>query len=74
MTRTSSDPNPSGTPVTTNRAAAVTDGPTDLFVLGYTCPHGTWDLFTETVETRADTLPAWLAAVKAAQDGGEGGR
>ena len=58
----------------TARAVAVTDGPTDLFVLGYTCPHGAWDLFTETAGTRADTLPDWLAAVKAAQDGGEGVR
>lgn len=58
----------------TARAAAVTDGPTDLFVLGYTCPHGAWDLFTETVGPRAHTLPAWLDAVKAAQDGGEGVR
>lgn len=58
----------------TPRAVAVTDGPTDLFVLGYTCPHGAWDLFTETAGSRADTLPAWLVAVKAAQDGGEGVR
>ena len=58
----------------TPRAVAVTDGPTDLFVLGYTCPHGAWDLFTETAGSRADTLPTWLAAVKAAQDGGEGVR
>jgi hypothetical protein len=58
----------------TARAVAVTDGATDLFVLGYTCPHGAWDLFTETAGSRADTLPAWLAAVKAAQDGGEGVR
>lgn len=58
----------------TPRAVAVTDGPTDLFVLGYTCPHGAWDLFTETAGSRADTLRAWLAAVKAAQDGGEGVR
>jgi hypothetical protein len=58
----------------TARAAAVTDGPTDLFVLGYTCPHGAWDLFTETAGSRAATLPAWLDAVKAAQDGGEGVR
>lgn len=56
------------------RAVAVTDGLTDLFVLGYTCPHGAWDLFTETAGTRAATLPAWLDAVKAAQDGGEGVR
>jgi hypothetical protein len=58
----------------TARAAAVTDGGTELFVLGYTCPHSAWDLFTETVGPRADSLPAWLAAVKAAQDGGEGVR
>ena len=58
----------------TARAAAVTDAGTDLFVLGYTCPHGAWDLFTETAGPRADSLPAWLAAVKAAQDGGEGVR
>jgi hypothetical protein len=56
------------------RAVAVTDASTDLFVLGYVCPHGRWDLFTETVGARADTLPAWLVAVKAAQDGGEGVR
>jgi hypothetical protein len=56
------------------RAVAVTDASTDLFVLGYVCPHGRWDLFTETVGARADTLPAWLEAVKAAQDGGEGVR
>lgn len=58
----------------TARAVAVTDGPTDLFVLGYTCPQGAWDLFTETAGPRADTLTAWLAAVKTAQDGGEGVR
>jgi hypothetical protein len=58
----------------TARAAAVTDAGTDLFVLGYTCPHGAWDLFTETAGARADTLPAWLEAVKTAQDGGEGVR
>jgi hypothetical protein len=58
----------------TARAAAVTDAGTDLFVLGYTCPHGAWDLFTEAAGPRADSLPAWLAAVKAAQDGGEGVR
>jgi hypothetical protein len=56
------------------RAVAVTDAATDLFVLGYICPHGRWDLFTETAGARAATLPAWLAAVKAAQDGGEGVR
>lgn len=59
----------------TVRAAAVSDGPADFFVLGYTCPHGAWDLFTETAGARADTLPAWLTAVKAAQEeGGEGVR
>jgi hypothetical protein len=56
------------------RAVAVTDASTDLFVLGYLCPHGRWDLFTETAGARADTLRAWLAAVKAAQNGGEGVR
>ena len=59
----------------TVRAAAVSDGPADFFVLGYTCPHGAWDLITETAGARADTLPAWLTAVKAAQEeGGEGVR
>jgi hypothetical protein len=58
----------------TARAVAVTDAGTDLFVLGYTCPDGAWDLFTETAGAREDTLPAWLAAVKSAQDGGEGVR
>ena len=58
----------------TTRAVAATADGTDYFVLGYTCPDGTWDLFTETAGARADTLTAWLDAVKAAQDGGEGAR
>ena len=58
---------------TVRAVAAAADG-TDYFVLGYTCPDGTWDLFTETAGARADTLSGWLDAVKAAQDGGEGVR
>lgn len=56
----------------TARAAAVTQGADQFFVLGYTCPDGTWDLFTEPAGQRADTLDVWLTAVKTAQDGSEG--
>jgi hypothetical protein len=55
-------------------AVAVSDADGDFYVLGYTCPDGTWDLFTEPAGQRADTLAAWLDAVKAAQDGGAGVR
>lgn len=39
----------------------------DWFVLGYAC-HGQGALYSEQAGVRADTLPAWLAQVKRAQD------
>ncbi|MGC4110373.1 MAG: hypothetical protein QM747_08125 [Nocardioides sp.] len=39
----------------------------DWFVVGFDC-HGLSQLYSEPVGVRADTLPAWLARVKKAQD------
>jgi hypothetical protein len=77
ITQRVADPACSSTAVPTGctvRAVAASAGGTDYSVLGYTCPDGTWDLFTETAGARAATLSAWLDAVKSAQDGGEGVR